>query len=236
MSGRGPAAAGMDRADSLPSSGAAISVVRPARGLDEQTLGLLMRIHENGMRALLGVTKHDDWKQRPHNTSYFDCVIGARLARIAYDRFKDAPEPVRAFLRLHHVHELCHCTMERRPVPQPLADRISSYLERVLLEDGLVPYLACAPLTAERSAFGVALFGQFDDDPHTTTKGGIDEFYHTTTPLLLLAYLAPTVAELELAIRDQEGLLGLMQVPTSGLYAPSLEVRCTLSGREAHNV
>ena len=226
----------MDGMESLPSAGAALATERRARGLDERTLSLLMRIHENGMRALLGVTKHENWKDRPHNTSYFDCVIGARLARLANDRFRDAPEPVRAFLRLHHVHELCHCTMERRPVPQPLADRISGFLERVLLEDGLVPYLACAPLTAERSAFGVALFGQFDDDPHTTTKGGIDEYYHTTTPLLLLAYLAPSEAELQLALRDQEELLKMKKVPTSNLYAPSLEVRCTAPGREAHNV
>ncbi|HZY92430.1 MAG TPA: hypothetical protein VFG07_06635 [Thermoplasmata archaeon] len=207
-----------------------------SRGLDERKLELLLRIHENGMRAMLGVTKHDDWKSRPHNTSYFDCIIGARLARMAYDRFTDAPEPVRNFLRLHHVHELCHCTMERRPVAQPLADRISGLLEKILNEHGLVAYLACAPLTAERSAFGVALFGQFNDDPHTTTKGGLDEFYHTTTPLLLLAYLAPSEEELEQALRDQGEVLQLMKVPSTGLYAPSLEVRCTLAGREAHNV
>ena len=221
---------------SLPRSGLALGEPIVARGLDERRLELLLRIHENGMRAMLGVTKHDDWKDRPHNTSYFDCVIGARLARMAYDRYRDAPEPVRNFLRLHHVHELCHCTMERRPVPQPLADRISTFLEKVINEHGLVAYLACAPLTAERSAFGVAMVGRFDDDPHTTTKGGIDEFYHTTTPLLLLAYLAPSEAELEQAVADQEAFLALMKVPVSGIYAPSLEVRCTLAGREAHNV
>ena len=226
----------MGGADSLPPTGTASPDVVGVRGLDERKLELLLRIHENGMRALLGVTKHDDWKARPHNTSYFDCVIGARLARMAYAKFVDAPEPVRNFLRLHHIHELCHCTMERRPVPQPLADRISGFLEKVLLEHGLVAYLACAQLTAERSAFGVALFGRFDDDPHTTTKGGIDEFYHTTTPLLLLAYLSPSEEELEQAIHDQEEFLGLLKVPTSGLYAPSLEVRCTLAGRDAHNV
>ncbi len=226
----------MSGVESLPSSERVPSAPAVPRGLDERKLALLMRIHENGMRALLGVTKHEDWKSRTHNTSYFDCVIGARLARIAYDRFKDAPEPVRNFLRLHHVHEVCHCTMERRPVPQPLADRISGLLERILDEHGLVSYLACAPLTAERSAFGVALFGRFDDDPHTTTKGGLDEFYHTTTPLLLLAYLAPSEEELERAVKDQDEVLQLMKVPSTGLYAPSLEVRCTLAGREAHNL
>lgn len=226
----------MGGADSLPPTGAAPAEMLLSRGLDERKLELLLRIHENGMRAMLGVTKHDDWKSRPHNTSYFDCIIGARLARMAYDRFTDAPEPVRNFLRLHHVHELCHCTMERRPVAQPLADRISGLLEKILNEHGLVAYLACAPLTAERSAFGVALFGQFNDDPHTTTKGGLDEFYHTTTPLLLLAYLAPSEEELEQALRDQGEVLQLMKVPSTGLYAPSLEVRCTLAGREAHNV
>jgi len=80
------------------------------------------------------------------------------------------------------------------------------------------------------------LFGQFADDPHTTTKGAVDEFYHTTTPLLLLAYLAPTEAELETAIRDQEEFLKLVKVDPKGLYAPTLELHCTEAGREAHNV
>ena len=226
----------MEGAGSLPPTGTTSTAGESVRGLDERRLQLLLRIHENGLRAFLGVTKHEDWKSRPHNTSYFDCVIGARLARLAYERFRDVPEPVRNFLRLHHVHELCHCTMERRPVPQPLADRISEFIERVLLEHGLVAYLACAPLTAERSAFGVAMFGRFDDDPHTTTKGALDEFYHTTTPLLLLAYLSPSEEELEQAIRDQEDLLQIFKVPVTGLYAPSLEARCTLAGRDAHNV
>jgi hypothetical protein len=81
----------------------------------------------------------------------------------------------------------------------------------------------------------VTLFGRFDDDPHTTLKGGIDEFYHATTPLLLLAYLNPSEAELEQAIHDQEEFLKMMHVPNEGMYAPTTEVRCTLEGRDAHN-
>ncbi|MCI4339856.1 MAG: hypothetical protein L3J73_01120 [Thermoplasmata archaeon] len=204
--------------------------------MDDRTYHLLLRIHENGMRAMLGVTKHPDWRNKPHVTSYFDCIIGARVARMAYDRYPDAPEPVRAFLRLHHMHEVCHCTMERNPVPAKIADRIADFLIRVMKEDGLVAYLACAQLTAERSAFGLALFGQFPDDPHTTTKGGIDEFYHTTTPLLLLAYLNPSEEVLLRAIHDQEEFLKLVKVPVEGLYAPTLEMRCTVAGREAHFV
>jgi hypothetical protein len=204
--------------------------------MSERQYELLLRIHENGMRAMLGVTKHPDWRSKPHVTSYFDCIIGARVARMAYDRYPDAPAPVRAFLRLHHMHEVCHCTMERNPVPAKIADRISAFLIGILKEHGLVSYLATAQLTAERSAFGLALFGQFPDDPHTTTKGGIDEFYHTTTPLLLLAYLNPTEAELEQAIQDQEDFLKLVKVPAGGIYAPTMEMRCTLPGREAHFV
>ncbi len=209
---------------------------RAAGGLDERQYRLLLRIHENGMRAMLGVTHHPDWRTKPHVTSYFDCVIGARVARMAYDRYPDAPEPVRQFLRLHHLHEICHCTMERNPVPAHIADRISEFILRILKEHGLVSYLAVAQLTAERSAFGLALFGQFADDPHTTTKGAIDEFYHTTTPLLLLAYLAPTEAELEQALRDQEEFLKLVKVDPKGLYAPTVEKYCTEAGRDAHNV
>lgn len=212
------------------------ATVRPPGGIDERQYQLLLRIHENGMRAMLGVTHHPDWKNRPHVTSYFDCIIGARVARMAYDRFPDAPEPVRQFLRLHHMHEICHCTMERNPVPAHIAERIAEFILRILKEHGLVSYLAVSQLTAERSAFGLALFGQFPDDPHTTTKGAVDEFYHTTTPLLLLAYLAPTEAELEQAIRDQEEFLKLVKVEPKALYAPTLEQHCTLAGREAHNV
>lgn len=209
---------------------------RTAGGIDERQYRLLLRIHENGMRAMLGVTHHPDWRNRPHVTSYFDCIIGARVARMAYDRFPDAPEPVRQFLRLHHMHEICHCTMERNPVPAHIADRIAEFILKILKEHGLVSYLAVSQLTAERSAFGLALFGHFADDPHTTTKGAVDEFYHTTTPLLLLAYLNPSEAELEQAIRDQEEFLKLVKVDPKGLYAPTVELRCTEAGREAHNV
>ena len=218
-----------------PSEGGAVAKAFTGR-MDDRTFALLLRIHENGMRAMLGVTKHPDWRNKPHVTSYFDCIIGARVARMAYDRFTDAPEPVRAFLRLHHMHEVCHCTMERNPVPAKIADRIADFLIRLMREHGLVSYLAVSQLTAERSAFGLALFGQFADDPHTTTKGGIDEFYHTTTPLLLLAYMNPSEEVLLQAIADQEEFLKLVKVPSEGLYAPTLEMRCTLAGREAHFV
>jgi len=212
------------------------SVLPTSGRMEDRKYFLLLRIHENGMRAMLGVTKHPGWKTKPHVTSYFDCIIGARVARMAYDRYPDAPPPVRAFLRLHHIHEVCHCTMERNPVPAKIADRIAEFLIGIMRDHGLVSYLACSQLTAERSAFGLALFGQFPDDPHTTTKGAIDEFYHTTTPLLLLAYLNPSEEELLQAIRDQEEFLKLVKVPSEGLYAPTVEVRCTAPGREAHDV
>lgn len=202
--------------------------------LSERKYELIMRIHENGMRAMLGVTKQPDWKSKPHPTAYFDCKIGARVSRLAYDLFPDAPAPVKQFLRLHHMHELCHCTMERHPLPVQLADRISDFVERVIREHGLVAYFAVAQLGGERSALGVTLFGRFDDDPHTTVKGGLDEFYHATTPLLLLAYMNPSEAELETAIHDQEEFLKMMHV-SPGIYAPTMEVRCTEPGREVHD-
>ncbi|GEM_PF-1330737 len=202
--------------------------------MDDRKYALMLRLHENGMKAMLGVTKAPDWKTKPHTTAYFDCVIGARVSRIANDLYPDAPEPVRQFLKLHHLHELCHCTMERRPLPVHIADKISDFVERVLREHGLVAYLAVAQLGGERSALGVALFGQFQDDPHTTVKGGLDEFYHATTPLLLIAYLNPSIEELETAIRDQEDFLRMMHVPP-GLYAPTLELRCTEEGRPVHD-
>src|SRR5579862_7016946 len=98
------------------------------RGISDRSFGLLLRIHDYGLRAMLGVTKQPDWKTKPHPTAYFDCIIGARVSRLAYDLYPDAPEPVRQFLRLHHLHELCHCTMERRPLPVHLADRISEFV------------------------------------------------------------------------------------------------------------
>jgi hypothetical protein len=227
----------MDSTDSPPPASEAAAVSTSFAGrMDDRKYFLMLRIHENGMRAMLGVTKHPDWRNKPHVTSYFDCIIGARVARMAYDRYPDAPPPVRAFLRLHHIHEVCHCTMERNPVPAKIADRIAEFLIGVMRDHGLVSYLACAQLTAERSAFGLALFGQFADDPHTTTKGAIDEFYHTTTPLLLLAYLNPSEEELLQAIRDQEEFLKMVKVPTDGLYAPTVEVKCTAPGRDAHMV
>jgi len=214
------------------------SAASPIAGLgpdaDEERARLVTRIHRNGLRALHhSIQHHRAQPNAPANTSYFDCVIGSRLSMLALQLVPEsAPPAVHDFLVRHHQHEMCHCAMATSKVPAELADRIAAFHERVLRESGWAAYLACMPLTGERMALGTAFALRNDDDPHTTVKGFLDEFHHTSYPLLLLGLFA-SPDELRRAAEAQEKFLGVLGIAET-IYEPTGERVCTAVGREAH--
>ncbi len=74
-----------------------------------------------------------------------------------------------------------------------------------------------------------------DKNSHTTDKGFLDEFFHVSQPLVLLSLFA-SEKELEEAIQHQEAFLKIMRVPDDIYDASDWTQRCTLSGREAHEI
>jgi hypothetical protein len=205
--------------------------------LDKKKFELLQRIHLNGIHAMhrSAAAPHDP--SSPHNTAYWDCVIGCRLSSKALELFEGkVPEPVGEFLRQHFSHESCHCCMGPSHVPSELAERVSRFHESIINEHGIISYLACMPLMGERMALATSMFHHYPDDPHATIVGGLDEFYHASTPLLLLAYMDPPIEKLELAIEDQEKFMTILGVTENDKMYPRVDgTLCTVKNWEAHN-
>jgi hypothetical protein len=213
--------------------------------LNEMEAELLYRINLNGIYGMHRTARQIilEGKTGSRNTSYFDCVIGNRITSMALEIFEGkVPETVYSFIKNHHSHEVCHCRMGPSYVPVDFAERVALFHRRIMAEHGIVSYFACMPLLGERMALATAFFGRSDDDPHTTIVGFLDEFYHCTAPLVLLALLGPTEEQLRQAIKDQEEFMNLCGViemdklfPRTHLSESDLEY-CTVQGREHHNV
>lgn len=194
---------------------------------------LISRIQANGLRAMafnLARNGGDD-------SSYFDCVIGNRLTSLALKKYTDAPAEVREYISAQMLAEQCHCKIFD-PTKSELAERIASFHARIIESRSWPSFLACMPLLGERMALTTAFClkntDAQDQSSHTTDKGFLDEYWHTTAPLVLLALFA-TEGELEAAAADQEGFLGMMHVP-EGIYNPAEPERCESRGRQAHSI
>jgi hypothetical protein len=214
--------------------------------LDETKSKLLYQINLNGIYAMHRVARRaGNNAGGNHNTSYFDCVIGNRITSMALEMFRGkVPDVVYNFIKNHHSHEVCHCCMGPSYTPAEFAERVATFHQKIMREHGIVSYFACMPLLGERIALATAFFGRNDDDPHTTVTGFLDEFYHCTTPLVLLASLDPTEEELRKAISDQEEFLKMSGVTEEDRMYPRIHSEesstaveyCTIRGRDAHNV
>jgi hypothetical protein len=216
------------------------------QNLDELRSKLIYEINLNGIYAMHRVARRAGKNAGGnHNTSYFDCVIGNRITSMALEIFEDqVPTIVYDFIINHHSHEVCHCCMGPSYTPSEFADKIASFHQKIMKEHGIVSYFACMPLLGERIALATAFFGRNEDDPHTTVTGFLDEFYHCTTPLILLASLDPTEEHLRLAISDQEEFLRMSGVTDEDRTFPRTRSNrssyrmeyCTVRGRDEHNV
>jgi hypothetical protein len=173
------------------------------------------------------------------DSSYFDCVIGNRLTSLALQKYKDtAPLEVVDYIRSQQRAEQCHCRIFRAE-KSDLAEKIALFHSKVIEETNWPAFLSCMPLLGERLALTTAFCLKNtelqDRNSHTTDKGFLDEFSHTSFPLVLLSLFA-TEDELEEALRCQQRFLDLMHVPSDIYDASCWSERCTLAGREAHEI
>jgi hypothetical protein len=199
----------------------------------EERYALLSKLQSNGLRAMAHVLS----RKGGDDSTYFDCVIGNRLTFEALKKYADAPEPVVQYIKEQSVSEQCHCKIfpaERSEI----AERIAQFHLGIISRRGWPSFLSCMPLLGERMAlatsFAIKNTAQEDRSSHTTDKGFLDEFWHCSAPLVLLALYA-TDQELETACEDQESFIKAMKVPDE-IYDATQPARCVLAGRQAHSV
>jgi hypothetical protein len=173
------------------------------------------------------------------DSTYFDCVIGNRLTALALQKYKNAPQEVIDYIHAQAMGEQCHCRIFPAD-KSDIAERIAQFHSRIIEENNWPSFLACMPLLGERMALTTAFCLKNtelqDRNSHTTDKGFLDEYFHTSQPLILLSLFA-SEEELEQALVSQQKFLDVMHVP-SDIYDASdpWTERCTLQGREAHEI
>jgi hypothetical protein len=194
---------------------------------------LLGRIQRNGLLAMATVLSRNGGD----DSTYFDCIIGNRLTAEALKRYSDAPHEVLEYITMQMMGEQCHCKVfpaERSEI----AERIAGFHLKIIAERNWPSFLACMPLLGERMALTTAFClrntPEQNRSSHTTDKGFLDEYWHTSAPLVLLSLFAPE-EDLEQACRDQESFLAAVKA-SHGLYDATSPTRCNLSGREAHAI
>jgi hypothetical protein len=194
---------------------------------------LLQKIQSNGLRAMACVLA----RRGGDDSSYFDCVIGNRLTALALQKYTTAPQEVIDYIQVQMAGEQCHCRIFRSDKSE-IAERIAQFHSRVIEESNWPSFLACMPLLGERMALTTAFCLKNtelqDRNSHTTDKGFLDEFWHVSSPLVLLSLYA-SEDDLEEAIAHQENFLKIMHVPED-IYDPSQPMKCHLEGRQAHEV
>lgn len=172
------------------------------------------------------------------DSTYFDCVIGNRLTALALKKYVDAPPEVAEYIRAQMSAEQCHCRVFRTE-KSDLAERIAQFHSKIIEEKNWPSFLACMPLLGERMALTTAFClkntERQDQSSHTTDKGFLDEYHHTSQPLILLSLFA-TEADLEEALKSQQFFMDAMRVPKKIYDASDWCETCRLQGRSAHEV
>ena len=198
-------------------------------------LELIDQIQSIGLQAMAMVaSRSHEHGESKSNTAYFDCHIGSRITAMAKKEFAGkVPFPIEQYITKHQVAEQCHCVMFKPLVPSDLADRIAGFHEIIIMDHGWVSWLCCMPLLGERTALASAIFERKGNDPHATDKGALDEYYHTTYPLVLISLYA-TEQELEIAIKDMKKFLKILRTNGETYYDATNPYVCHNYGRDAH--
>ena len=205
--------------------------------MSERKLHLLDEVQSIGLQAMAMVAlRSHEHKESKFNTAFFDCHIGSRITSMAKKEFTGkVPFPIEQYIKKHQTAEQCHCVMFKSSVPSDLADKIAGFHEVIIMTHGWVSWLCCMPLLGERIALASAIFEHRDEDPHSTEKGTLDEYYHSTYPLVLISLYA-TEEQLEVAIEDMKKFMKMIHGADMTYYDATNPYVCHYYGREAHEL
>jgi hypothetical protein len=175
--------------------------------LPGSTFDLTYHIHLNAIEAMREPALN---ALGAKNTAYWDAQR-VRLSKLAIDLYgNDMPRLVKHFLDNHIKDETKHAKHAHER--DPIADRVFALIERCLREHGLASYFAMI-LMEERRALAQALLEPSENDPHEGPEEALDEFYHASTPTILIPLLKASTGELVQAVKDQEEFFRLLEVP-----------------------
>jgi hypothetical protein len=179
----------------------------PELCMPSETFDFTYRIHLNAIEAMREPALN---ALGARNTAYWDAQR-ARLSHIAIDLYGgEMPRLAVHFLENHIKDESKHA--KHASARDPLADKVFAYIESCLREHGMASYFALI-LMEERRAFAQAVLQPDANDPHEGPEEALDEFYHASTPTILIPLLKPSMEQLRLAVKDQEGFFQLLEVP-----------------------
>lgn len=174
---------------------------------------------------------------RAYNTQFWDCRIGAVNTALAKKLYYDTlPQFAQSFLDMISAQEQCHCAMLPIRPRSELAEKIAAFHEKAL-RDSFIAWLACQPLIGEKMALATAIWGQHEDDPHSTIQGTLSEEFHQNQALAVILGLNPEVQELEKALSYQEKLLQILGLSDEDRILIGVDgIPCHVQDREKHNV
>ncbi len=103
------------------------------------------------------------------------------------------PHEVVEYLKKHADQEQWHCSLHVGGKPKPYDFIVAQKHREILLKHGIYVWLGIMPLLGEKAALAKAICWRREDDPHFVNKQAtVDEYFHTTYPLLLLMKYATT--------------------------------------------
>ena len=135
-----------------------------------------------------------------------DCIIGTANTHLALKIAKEKgyPPDVIEYLENQSRQEQWHCQLQIGKPPKPYDFVVAQKHREILLKHGIYVWMGVMPLLGEKIALAKAICWRRNDDPHFVNKfATVDEYYHTTYPLLLLSKYA-SEEELEKIVELQK--------------------------------
>jgi len=158
---------------------------------------LIQEIYENGKKVMEKICDMEP-NEEIANYSFTDCVIGTSNANLALQIAKDTgkyPKEVIEYLENQASQERWHCSLKingEKTRPKEYDFKVALKHRYILQHYGIYVWMGVMQLLGEKIALSKALCWRMENDPHfVNKKATIDEYYHTTYPLLLLYAYAP---------------------------------------------
>lgn len=163
----------------------------------DERVNLIRKIYENGKKVMQKICEMEPNKEIA-NHSITDCVIGTSNTHLALQIAKskgEYPKEVIEYLENQASQERWHCSLKingENKGGKEYDFKVALKHRYILQNYGIYVWMGVMQLLGEKVSLAKALCWRMMDDPHFVNKQAtIDEYYHTTYPLLLLYAYAP---------------------------------------------